>query len=58
MYINRLVLIFILGTFLLSPTLLAWTQAGGLAWYRPFLIWGLLIVLVYWISRSRDIDGI
>jgi hypothetical protein len=58
MYIDRLVLIFILGTFLLSPSLLAWTNAGGLAWYRPFLVWAILITVVFWMSRSRDIDGL
>jgi hypothetical protein len=58
MYIDRLILIFILGTFLLSPSLMSWAETGGLAWYRPFLIWGILIILIFWISRSSDLDGL
>jgi len=57
MYIDRLILLLILGGFAFSPAIMQWWIEGGTAWYRPFMIWGLLIGLTYWITRSRDLDG-
>ena len=54
MYIDRLVLFFLAGAYLLSPTTIEWWSLGGSAWERPFLIWFLLILLSFWISKSRD----
>lgn len=56
MYTDRLLIIFILGTYLLSPAIIDWWSAGGRAWYRPYLIWLLLIGLSYWIARTRSRD--
>lgn len=58
MYIDRLVLIFIAGAYVLSPALMQWWAESGAAWWRPFVIWGLLIGLTFWIARSRDLDGL
>ncbi len=57
MYIDRLILLFIVGAYALSPALMQWWVDGGVVWYRPFLIWGLLIGITLWIARSRDLDG-
>lgn len=57
MYIDRLILLFIVGAYVLSPALMQWWIDGGVIWYRPFLVWGLLIAVTYWIARSRDLDG-
>ncbi len=35
MYTDRLLIIFILGTYLLSQSLIDWWSEGGRAWYRP-----------------------
>lgn len=56
MYIDRLILLFVAGAFLLSPIVIDWWSADGSAWYRPFLIWALLILLALWIARSRDLN--
>lgn len=56
MYIDRLVLLFIAGSFLLSPAIIEWWSDGGTAWYRPYLIWLGLIVLSFWFSKSHDIN--
>lgn len=56
MYTDRLLIIFILGTYLLSPTIIQWWSAGGQAWFRPFLVWMTLIALTFWTARSRDFD--
>ncbi|MDO8329337.1 MAG: hypothetical protein Q7T36_02570 [Fluviicoccus sp.] len=58
MYIDRLVLIFILGAYLLSPAIIEWWSVGGTAWLRPYFIWIILIVLSYWIGKSRDLHDL
>lgn len=58
MYTDRLLIIFILGTYLLSPAIIDWWSEGGRAWYRPYLIWLGLIALSYWIAKSKDVDGL
>lgn len=58
MYIDRLILLFVAGAFLLSPIVIDWWSASGTAWYRPFVIWVLLIVLAFWIARSRDLNDL
>lgn len=58
MYIDRLVLIFIAGAYLLSPAIIEWWSAGGTAWYRPYLIWLGLIIISFWIGKSRDLDDL
>lgn len=54
MYADRLLIIFIVGTYLLSPAIIEWWSDGGRAWYRPYTMWLLLIVLCYWIGRGRE----
>ncbi len=56
MYIDRLILLFVVGGYILSPALMQWWIDAGDAWYRPFMIWLLLIGLTFWIARSRDLD--
>jgi hypothetical protein len=58
MYIDRLVLIFILGAYLLSPAIIEWWSLGGTAWLRPYMIWLVLIVLSFWIGKSRDLHDL
>ncbi|MBL4865003.1 MAG: hypothetical protein JKY67_01350 [Pseudomonadales bacterium] len=57
MYNDRLVLIFIIGGFFVSPVIMEWVSEGGTAWYRPYLAWAAIIGIVVWITRSRDLDG-
>lgn len=58
MYIDRLVLLFIAGAYLLSPAIIEWWSEGGTAWYRPYLIWLILIVISFWIGKSRDLNDL
>lgn len=58
MYTDRLLLLFILGGYLLSPALIEWWSDGGTAWYRPYLIWLFIIFFSYWIGKSRDLDDV
>lgn len=55
MYIDRLLILFILGAYLLSPAVIRWWGGGELGWYQPYIFWGLLILLSYWAThRSRQ----
>ncbi len=56
MYIDRLLILFILGAYLLTPAIVHWWTQGETLWYRPYFIWLLLIILNFWIVRSRDLD--
>ena len=58
MYIDRLVLLFIVGGYFLSPFVMEWASEGGTQWYRPYAVWLMIIALGYWITRSRDLDGL
>lgn len=58
MYIDRLVLVFIAGAYLLSPAIIEWWSLGGEAWFRPFVIWFALIIISYWVSKNRDIHDL
>lgn len=56
MYIDRLVILFIIGAYVLSPAIARWWIEAGTEWYRPYVIWAVLIGLSYWITKSRDLD--
>lgn len=58
MYIDRPVMLFIIGVYLLSPAIIEWWSDGGTTWYRPYLIWLVLIGLSYWIGKSRDLKNL
>lgn len=47
---------FIIGAYVLSPAIARWWIEAGSAWYRPYLIWAILIGLSYWITKSRDLN--
>jgi hypothetical protein len=55
-YIPRTILILFVAVYLLFLVSVDWINQPAGAWYRPFLI-GLLIVLVAaWVHRGRDSD--
>ena len=55
MYIYRLVLLLVVGIYLFSPP--SWTggSTNG-AWYRPYLLWLILIVVTFILQSQRDAD--
>ncbi|HTN30744.1 MAG TPA: hypothetical protein VL178_07900 [Pseudomonas sp.] len=56
MYIYRLVLLLVVGIYLFSPAIMdGWIQPGG-AWYRPYLLWLILIVVTFLLLSNRDAD--
>lgn len=58
MYTDRLLIFFILGAYLLSPALLRWLSDGHSGWFQPYLIWGLLILLSYWVTHRNGREDI
>ncbi|PWV73037.1 hypothetical protein [Halomonas sp. A11-A] len=56
MYVYRILLFLVLGGYLLSPLMMSGWASPGVAWYRPFLIWGVLIALTLWLEQKRKLD--
>ncbi|WP_165794779.1 hypothetical protein [Marinobacter fuscus] len=54
MYIYRLVFLLVLALYIFSPNILDWWTAPENAWYSPYLIWGGLIVIGFWLEWRRD----
>lgn len=56
MYIYRLVLILVVGIYLFSPAIMEWWTAAGSVWYRPYLLWLILIVVTFILQSQQDAD--
>ncbi len=56
MYIYRLVLILVIGIYLFSPAIMDWWTAVDNEWYRPYLLWLILIVVTFLLQTQRDTD--
>jgi hypothetical protein len=55
-YVYRIMLLLVFGGYLLSPLLMSGWSSPGVAWYRPFVIWGILIALTLWLEQKRKLD--
>src|SRR5690606_28906229 len=56
MYIYRLVLLLVVGIYLFSPAIMDWWIQPHGAWYRPYLLWLILIVVTFLLLSQRDAD--
>ena len=56
MQIHRLVLLMAVGIYLFSPAIMAWWANPESAWYRPYLLWLILILLTFLLQRQNDAD--
>jgi hypothetical protein len=56
MYINRALILAVGVILIFFPTIEAWIISSETYWYRPYQLWLLVIVAVYWNQRSRDTD--
>jgi len=56
MYINRALLLMVVTAFIFFPMIEEWVSRSGTAWYRPYQIWLIIIVAVYWNQRTRTTD--
>jgi uncharacterized membrane protein len=57
-YINRTLLIILAVTIVFIPSVQAWVTSGGSAWYRPFLVWFVLLLAAYWNQRKSYGDDL
>lgn len=56
MHIYRLALVLVGGLYLFSPTIMDWWIEPGGAWYKPYLLWLILIVITLILQSERDAD--
>lgn len=47
MYISRAVLLLILAAYVFSPSAFSWMVDPAGAWYRPYLIWAVIVVITF-----------
>ncbi len=50
---QRLVILLLLIGYIFSPTLFSWIINPEGAWYRPYLIWVLVIVIAFALQVRR-----
>lgn len=53
MYIYRLVFLLVLGIYIFSPIIVDWWVAPDSVWYRPYVIWALIIGVSMWLETHR-----
>ncbi len=58
MYINRTLLLLLAIAVVFIPTAQEWVISGGTAWYRPYLIWLVIIALAWWNQRKSYGDDL
>jgi len=51
-------LLFLFAVFLMTPPFVTWWSTSGLAWYTPYLIWLLVILLAAWQQVRSRIDDV
>jgi hypothetical protein len=56
MYIYRLVLILVVGIYLFSPAIMEWWTVPDSAWYQPYVLWLILIVVTFVLQSQHDAD--
>jgi hypothetical protein len=49
--IHRSTILIILALALMAPFLRDWVMTGGTAWYRLFIVWLFIIMLLTWNQR-------
>lgn len=56
MYIYRLVLILVVSMYLFSPAIMQWWTAADSVWYRPYLLWLILIAVTFVLQSQKETD--
>jgi hypothetical protein len=57
-YINRTLLLLLAFGIVFIPSAQEWAIGGNSAWYRPFLIWAVVIAVAWWNQRKSYGDDL
>jgi hypothetical protein len=57
-YINRNLLLLLAIAFAFVPSAQEWVTSGGAAWYRPYLVWAVIILAAWWNQRRNYGDDV
>ncbi|MFT5692634.1 MAG: hypothetical protein ACI92E_001970 [Oceanicoccus sp.] len=55
MQIRPSLLLFMLVVYVFAPSIYEWATHGGAVWYRPYELWLLSILVVYWGQRRKNV---
>ena len=58
MYINRALLMAVGAVLIFFPAIEGWVSSSETAWYRPYLLWLLVVMAAYWNQRTRYPDDL
>ena len=58
MYINRALLMVVGAVLIFFPAIEGWVVSSETAWYRPYLLWLLVVAAAYWNQRTRFPDDL
>ena len=50
---HRLLLLILLVAYIFTPTLFNWMIAPNGTWYRPFIIWLIIIVIAFTLQKHQ-----
>lgn len=56
MHFYRLLIVLLLASYLLAPIMEDWWLDDNAAWYRPFIIWAVLILFAAILEWRRHYD--
>ncbi|WP_428035905.1 hypothetical protein [Amphritea sp.] len=56
MHFYRVLIVLVIGGYLLSPILDQWWPDSATPWYRPYIIWAALILILAILERRRRSD--
>jgi len=57
-YINRTLLLLLAFGIVFMPSAQEWAIGSSSAWYRPFLIWAVVIAVAWWNQRKSYGDDL
>lgn len=51
---QRLIILLLLVAYIFSPTLFGWVINPQGSWYRPFILWVLVIAIAYFVQKADN----
>ncbi len=54
MHNQRFLILFLLVAYIFSPTLFTWMINPEGAWYRPYIIWAMLIAAAFIFQKRKN----